>query len=156
MEQVLEDIELQADTLRQFQALYAHRRQDLHNLRLSEELLPISFLRSILSRATTYEAVPVADINWYYTHGTVRPMWANPQYIVFEILILMVRPATFLLYRLQGWPVPSVPHMVAQILEKGDFGYDTNSGQLFEASHCTGSDPKVCSTGALFKAYSPP
>ena len=44
MEQVLEDLEIQADTMHSFQALYAHRRQDLHNLKLSEELLPISSL----------------------------------------------------------------------------------------------------------------
>ena len=36
MEQVLEDLELQADNIQQFHNLYAHRRQDLHNLRLSE------------------------------------------------------------------------------------------------------------------------
>jgi hypothetical protein len=156
MEQVLEDLEIQADTMHSFQALYAHRRQDLHNLKLSEELLPISSLENILATASTYDAVPLSDINWYYTHESVRPLWATPDFLVFEVNLPLVRPSTFLLYHIQGWPVPTGPSLSVTIVQTGEFGYDTNSGQLFEATHCVGLAPKVCSSGPLFKTGFPP
>ena len=156
MDQVLEDLEIQAANMRRFQNLYAHRRQDLHNLHLSEELLPVSSLKTILTSASTYDSVPLDDINWYYTHESVRPMWATPAFLVFEVDLQLVRPYSFLLYRIQSWPVPSGSSLNVKVEQAGEFGYDTNSGQLFTATHCTGASPKVCSSGPLFKADSPP
>jgi hypothetical protein len=156
MEQVSEDLEQQAATLQSFQRLYAHRRQDLHNLKLSEELLPVSSLKTILDSAATYHSVAIADLNWYYTHESVRPMWATPDFLVYEVDLHLVNPSTFLLYRMHGWPVPTGPSLSVRILQTGDFGYDTNTGQLFEANHCVGYEPTVCSTGILFKSNAPP
>ena len=149
MEQVIEDLEQQAATLQSFQSLYAHRRQDLHNLKLSEELLPVSSLKAILDSAATYHSVAVADLNWYYTHESVRPMWATTDFLVYEVDLHLVNPSTFLLYRIHGWPVPTGPSLSVRILQTGEFGYDTNTGQLFEANHCTGYEPTVCSAGIL-------
>jgi hypothetical protein len=156
MDQVITDLELRAGIMHDVHTLYAHRRQDLHNLKLTEELLSVTSLRTILSAASTYDSVPIDDVNWYYTHESVRPLWATPKFLVFEVDLHLVRPSTFLLYRIQGWPVPSGDSLTVQIIQTGEFGYDTNSGQLFEATHCTGKTPKVCSAGALFKAKFPP
>ena len=156
MEQVIEDLELQVSNVARFQSLYAHRRQDLHNLRLTEELLPITSLRSILASANSYNSVPLSDINWYYTHESVRPMWATSDFLVYEVDLHLVRPSEFLLYRVRTWPVPVSSAVSVKISLSGDFGYDTNSGHLFRATHCQGSNPQVCSSGPLFKANSPP
>jgi hypothetical protein len=68
MEQVVEELEGRAAIWHSVQNMYAHRRQYLHNLQLSEELLPLSSLNLILASAATYDSVPLPDLNWYYTH----------------------------------------------------------------------------------------
>ena len=136
--------------------MYAHRRQDLHNLKLSEELLPLTSLNSILTSAATYDSVPLPDLNWYYTHKSVRPLWATPDFLVFEVNLPLVRPSSFLLYTIQGWPVPSGPSLSIQILDSGNYGYDTDTGHLFKATRCSGLSPQVCSWGPLFKLSFPP
>jgi hypothetical protein len=156
MEQVLESLELKRDTLQKMHDLYTHRRQDLHSLRLTEELLPMATLTQILRDAQAYDVIPVDEINWYYAHEAVRPMWATPNFLVYEVELHMVRPAMFLLYKIQSWPVPTTDGTAVQILENGDFGYNTHTGQLFKADHCHGTAPKVCAAGALFAANFPP
>ena len=149
-ERILEDLELKSGTLRQLHMLYSHRRQDLHAGRLSEELLSVSTLASLLESIRTFEASPLADLNWYYANALVRPMWAATEFLVYEVMLPLVRPETFLLYRIQTWPTPLSNQTSAQIREGGEFGYNTANGDLFAASKCTGRDPYVCEAGPLY------
>ena len=149
-ERILEDLELKGRTLRQMHMLYSHRRQDLHAGRLSEELLSVATLHSLLESIQTFEASPLPDLNWYYANALVRPMWAASKFLVYEVMLPLVRPETFLLYRIQTWPTPLDNRTSAQIREKGDFGYNTANGDLFSADACTGRDPYVCEAGPLY------
>lgn len=124
-ERILEDLELKGQTLNQLHLLYSHRRQDLHAGRLSEELLSGTTLQLILESISTVAAAPLTDLNWYYANARVRPMWAAPKYLVYEVMLPLVRPENFLLYRIQAWPTPLDETAAAQIREGGDFGYNT-------------------------------
>ena len=156
MEQVLESLELKRDTIQKLHDLYTHRRQDLHSLRLTEELLPLATLAQILRDAQSYDVIPIAETNWYYAHERVRPMWATKDFLVYEVELHMVRPAMFLLYRIQSWPVPTSDTTATHITQTGQFGYNTHTGQLFKADHCLGDSPMVCAAGALYAADFPP
>ena len=149
-ERILEDLELKAHTLHQLHQLYSHRRQDLHSGRLTEELLSVPSLTTILSSVRSFEASPLPDLNWYYSHTIVRPMWAATNFLVYEVLLHLVKPEAFLLYRIQTWPTPLFNQTAAQIREHGDFGYNTANGDLFVATSCLGTEPKVCESGPLY------
>jgi hypothetical protein len=149
-ERILEDLELKSQTLYQLHQLYAHRRQDLHAGRLTEELLSAASLAQILDSIRSFEAAPLADLNWYFSHSLVRPMWAATEFLVYEVILHLVHPETFLLYRIQTWPTPLANQTAAQIREQGDFGYNTANGDLFSATSCTGTGPRVCESGPLF------
>jgi hypothetical protein len=83
-ERILEDLELKGTTVYQLHQLYSHRRQDLHSGRLSEELLSVSSLSHIFDSIRSFETAPLPDLNWYYAHSVVRPMWAAQEFLVYE------------------------------------------------------------------------
>ena len=149
-ERILEDLELKGKTVYQLHQLYSHRRQDLHSGRLSEELLSVASLAHIFDSIRSVETAPLTDLNWYYAHSVVRPMWAAQEFLVYEVILHLVRPETFLLYRLHAWPTPLVNRTSAHIQEGGDFGYNTANGDLFAATECRGQDPRVCDSGPLY------
>lgn len=156
MERVMEDLEIKWDTLKRMQVLYAHRKQDLHSLKLTEELLPPRTLQKILSNAETSNMTPMKMMNWYYTYANVRPMWANPEHLVFEVKLKMVRPTQFLLYDISAWPVPVTATASATVETRGTFGYNTHNGELFTAQTCVGRRPRVCHADPIWGMASMP
>jgi hypothetical protein len=84
-ERIFEDIEHRVTGIQRLFVLYAHRRQDLHSGRLTEELLPTTVLKSILFTATSYDKVALPSLHWYYEHTRVKPMWASDGFLVFEV-----------------------------------------------------------------------
>ena len=73
-ERMFEDIEHRVASFHDLIVLYAHRRQDLHSGRLTEELLPTTVLNRVLFSATTYDMVSLPSVHWYYEHIRVKPM----------------------------------------------------------------------------------
>ena len=143
IERIIEDMEVKWDTLRNLQELYLHQRHDLQAGKLTEQLLPVSALTNILIKSQTQLRNPL-DLNWYYMHNEVRPMWANPDYLVFEVMLRFVRPTKFLLYTISTWPVPVSETSSARMVERGQYGYNTHNGELFSVKECHGTQPKVC------------
>ena len=156
MERIIEDLEIKGDTLRQMQALFAHRQQDLQAMTLTPELLPASSLRTILNQISSYHTQALPELNWYYSYAHVKPMWAVSKVLIYEIEIPLVRPVEFMLYKIQSWPVPISRDMSAVIIENGQYAYDSNTGQLFEAIKCMGSRPQICVAGPLYGVSAPP
>ena len=153
-EQIFEDIEHRVATIARLFVLYAHRRQDLHSGRLTEELLPTTVLGQILASATSYDMVSLPSLHWYYEHTSVKPMWASSGFLVFEVTLPLVKPTVFLLYRLRSWPVPVTYNSAAKLLAEGMYGSDTTTGSIFKATSCRGHDPVVCKTGPLWNTES--
>ena len=143
-ERILEDLEIKGNTLRDMQRLYEHRRQDLQLGQLTEELLPVRTLEGILNQGTTADMIPLEEKNWYYMYVTLKPMWANSNFLIYEASLPFVRPSKFLLYSLQTWPIPTEKHYSVKIQAEGKFGYNTQNGELFEAESCQGHNPLVC------------
>ena len=142
-ERIIEDMETKWDALRNMQELYLHRRHDLQAGRLTEQLLPVSALTEILSKVQN-QFVSSLDMNWYYSHTKVRALWGNEEYLVFEVMLPLIRPAKFILYKISTWPVPITDSTSATVRDNGDYGYDTLNGELFPATECEGERPVVC------------
>ncbi len=152
LEQALSAIEASHNLWLQQQARYQRQRASLELGWLTEEILPVSELQRILE-AGRHAGFETLNLQWYYQHVQVWPMWEEPQRLVFRTHLPLSHRETYLHYRIWTWPVPinstgvavtvQVPHAIA---------INTINANMFQPipQHCVGAAPRVCRPGPVY------
>jgi hypothetical protein len=154
-ERIIEDLELQWDTVRAAEQRFITQHRDLQLLHLTEVLLTPTTLNNILSAGTTTKKMPLPT-EWYYMYANVRPLWTHGDHLIFEVKLPFVQPVPYILHKITAWPVPVAPHTAARLTIDGTFGYDIRNKHLFTAANCQGRNPTVCPAQPVWAADSQP
>ena len=123
--------------------------------RLTEDLLPLPTLREILETAASEDTIPVDPIEWYYQFAQLTPLWDESlQDLIYKTELPLVRPVPYLGYDVHTYEVPYVNSTTTVRLQaQGQFGLDTQNGDIFKPSGCKGENPIVCKTGPLYQSH---
>ena len=135
--------------------IYHIQKASLERGYLTETLLPVAVLESILHKASVAGYDIVSQIEWYYQTLTVEPIWQANNTLIYRIFIPMLDKTNYLYYRTFTYPTPikNSTYKVKIILKK-QYGLDTKSGGLFRPTQCLGKNPVVCLVGPIYNSNS--
>jgi hypothetical protein len=131
-------------------ALFHRQRAELSLGRLTRNLLTSTQLDEILQQATTQHQA-VSNLDWYYLHLLVTPVWRYTSSLLYQVEIPLVAARPYLMYYLVSHPVPlaNSTYAVHLSLERQN-AVDTVSGKLFIPRLCIGTGPTLGRTGPEF------
>jgi hypothetical protein len=131
-------------------SLFHRQRAELSLGRLTRHLLTSAQLDQILQQATNKHQA-VSNIDWYYLHLLVTPVWRYTSSLLFQIEIPLTAARPYLMYTLVSHPVPLANTSYAVHLRlESQYAVDTVSGKLFVPKLCIGTSPSLCQTGPEF------
>jgi hypothetical protein len=130
---------------------FDEQRASLELGRLTEELLPVAELITLLQKAASLHAQPVEPLEWYYQSVVVAPMWSDGHTMVYKAVLPLVDRVHYLRYTIKTWKIPyNSTGYSAQILTPKDMAIDTSRGTVFMPHSCIGIQPEVCRTGPQY------
>ena len=154
IEEVLYQLEHLGDWYVQVHEAWLHRKENLEAGCLTENILPPLVLQDILVFAVGHASQPVTQLQWYYEHLTVVPIWTE-SYLVYQMQLPMVMPQAWHHVELHAWPVP-VNEWQATLILPMSVLRDTDTSDLDTSPNCFGACPHVCQHGLITHATSYP
>ena len=138
-------------------AAYYNRRQrqmnNIYHRSLSEDILPLTHLQSVLKQAGTlgFRSMPT---QWYYRNCKISPVWSTLESITFRVHLPLHDGKNYLLHSFKSIPFPVKPGFKATLQVKNRVAYSSTSGSLFQPRLCTGVTEKICRGGPLYRTSS--
>ena len=133
---------------------HARQKASLELGRLTEDILSVSQLRTVLGRAATTTTYPVEPIQWYYEHAHIYPVWGKDT-LIYRLKLPLVDGRKYNRYNLVTWPVPyaHAGYSIHINVDHRDVGMDIVTGDIFHPIGCMGWKPMVCRSGPLYSAH---
>ncbi len=117
---------------------WAYAKMSLEGGVVTEEILPVKYLRQLLRRTGPY-----LPLEWYYRHATIIPKYAERERLVYLISIPIPGPRVYNQYHLQAIPVP-LGNKTGLVQVTSPLAVDTTNGRAFSPKNCQGTDPLIC------------
>ena len=136
MEMAIRDYRLQGQ-------IFHRQRLQLERGWLTEDILSPPALASILQllRRQGHDAL---DIEWYYQHVRVTPLWQEDRELLFRAVLPAVAKEQYLQYGLGYFKVPMDDHHLRQLVGQPRVAVSTLTGTTFVPKDCAGTNPIVC------------
>ena len=84
------------------------------------------------------------DIEWYYQHVRVTPLWREDRELLFCAVLPAVAKEQYLQYGLEYFKVPMDDHHLRQLVGQPRVAVSTLTGTTFVPKDCAGTNPIVC------------
>lgn len=153
MDRIMQALELVSDVYQQERAAYHVQRAALEVGHLTEDLLPPRTLEDILNQAISQGYHIVTQLEWYYQHLEVKPIFSESDNLLYQVIIPLIDNEQYLQYKIQTFPVPYINSELSAKLEVPEhLGFNTETGELFLPQFCQGENPSVCRSGPVYQS----
>lgn len=143
-------IDLLLDTVYRAINVYHRLSETFHRQRLqlergflTDEIMPISYLKAVLSKLEE-KGHNCAPTRWYYQFGKIQLLLDTDEELVYQTVLPGLSDTKYLRYQLQYFPVPMGTEFLRKIVGRQNIVIDSISSGSFEPFHCMGERPTVC------------
>ena len=151
LERIMTSVENVVDSYNVAWRHYLTQRASLEMGHLTEYLLPRDKLMTILSHSSSMHMKTIDNVEWYYQHILVEPIWNGDSELIYRAEIPLISDTNYLLYFIKTWPVPVRNHTVELDINT-EVAFNTKDGGMFYPHSCIGHNPTVCSTGPIYNS----
>lgn len=143
-------IDMIENVIRQLERSYdkiLRMRKDLEHGVLSEELLPLGELKSLITSALIpKDSNFVSPLYWYYTHMHVKMLQMGNE-LVYSVDLPLVSKQTSVAKQFQSYPTPNlISNITLQIVVQNGDIFTSHTGKALKLrENCMGHNPMVCS-----------
>lgn len=146
-EVVISQLESISHTYVRSHEAWLHRRENLELGRLTENLLPPTVLRDILSSVESVQAYVIEPIEWYYEHTVITPIWVDNR-LIYRTKLPVIAAQTWQHVQIWNWPTPVKDYQVTLSVPTSIIR-NTETGEMDLSPACYGMRPRICRRGQI-------
>ncbi len=144
VDRIINVLELVGELYKEEKRLYHNQRAALKVGHLTEDLLNPRDLEEILQKAVAQRYQVITQLEWYYQSLIVEPMLSEKDNLLYRVVIPLIHDDQYLQYSIQIFPLPYPnSNTITQLELHTNYGFNTETGELFEPHACQGKRPAV-------------